>query len=203
MSIRPLMWQTGYLTIRAYDDANRRYELDFPNREVREAFFESLVHEFAELDVSVVDDVAFNCRQQLKNHELTPFFETINALFAGIPYSLFSKGSEAFYHAVFIAILETMGIKVQAERQTNIGRIDLVIDLASCVYIVELKFNKNAEIALEQIEANKYQQKYSLEKKDLILLGINFSEATRNISECGAILYRKNSSQAERILISL
>ena len=165
MSLKPLMWQTGYLTIRAYDDANRRYELDFPNREVREAFFESLVHEFAELDVSVVDDVPSIVGNSSRTMNSLHSIETINALFARIPYSLFSNGSEAFYHAVFIAILEAMGIKVQAERQTNIGRIDLVIELASCIYIVELKFNKNAEIALEQIETNKYKQRYSLEKK--------------------------------------
>ncbi len=198
-----LMWQTGYLTIRAYDKSIRAYKLDFPNREVREAFFESLLDEFAELRVSAVNQVALKCRQQLEHYELTPFIATISALFAKIPYSLFANGSEAFYHAVFVAMLEAMEIKVRAEEQTNIGRIDLVIEMANCIYIIELKFNKSAGIALEQIETNKYKQRYSTENKDLLLVGINFSETTRNISGCQAVLYRKNSPEGEDITISI
>ncbi len=199
LDLKPLMWQAGYLTIRGYNQSMRLYELDFPNREVREAFFKSLLHQFAKFDTSMLNAVALQCRRQLEGYQLTPFFETINALFARIPYALFTKGSEASYHAVFLAMLEAMGIKARAEQQTNIGRIDLVIELENCIYIMELKFNKSAEIALEQIESNKYKQRYSIENKDLVLLGINFSETTRNISEYKAILYRKDNPQGEEI----
>ncbi len=128
----PLVWQTGYLTIRRYDEVNRNYKLDFPNREVREAFFKTLVRQFAGLGISKVLSVAAQCRQQLEQHEFSQFIKTMRSLFARIPSTLFNYESEASYHAVFLIILESMGLKVQAVLQTNVGRIDLVVEMQSC-----------------------------------------------------------------------
>lgn len=192
IGLSSLMWQTGYLTIQNFDLATHLYELNFPNREVREAFFESIIQEFAELDVSMVNSLALECKQQLEQYQLTPFFQNIKALFATIPYSLSTKGLESFYHSVFIAILESMGIKTQSEKQTNLGRIDIAIEMKDCVYIMELKFEKDAETAVRQIENKKYKEQYSISKKDIILLGINFSDKARNISDWEGVIYRKN-----------
>ncbi len=199
LDLIPLIWQTGYLTIREYDAASRRYRLDFPNREVREAFFQTLVKEFAELCISDVDRVAAQGRQQLEQRELSPFIKTIRSLFATIPNTLFTKQSEAFYHAVFLIILEVMGLKVQAEVLTSLGRIDLTIEMKNCIYIMELKFNTRADTALKQIERKDYKQIYAIEEKDLILMGIRFSTEERNIWNCKAIIYSKDGSESEEI----
>ncbi len=198
LDLIPLMWQSGYLTIRDYDEASGRYKLDFPNREVRGAFFETLVHKFAGLGIRI-SDAALQCQQQLERREFVPFIEAMKSLFARIPNTLFKHESEASYHAIFLIILEAMGLRVQAELQTNMGRIDLVIEMQSCIYIIELKFNKDADEALKQIVQKDYKQRYATKEKDLVLMGVNFSSTTRNISNCRAIVYNKDGSTGEEV----
>ncbi len=88
LELTPLMWQTGYLTIREYDEASNCYRLDFPNREVREAFFKTLAPEFAELKAPTVSRIASQCKRHLAQYEFFPFIETMRSLFARIPNTL-------------------------------------------------------------------------------------------------------------------
>ncbi len=90
-----------------------------------------------------------------------------------------------------------MGIKVQAELQTNIGRIDLVIEMQNFIYIMELNFDKTSAAALNQIEVKNYKQRYATEEKDLVLMGINFSSKSRNISDCKAVVHHKDGSKGD------
>ncbi len=202
LELIPLMWQSGYLTIRDYDPASRRYKLNFPNQEVHEAFFQTLVKEFAGLNITIVEHVASSCKRYLEQREFAQFIESVRSLFARIPNTLFKQESEASYHVVFLVILEMMGMKVQAELQTNVGRMDLVVETQDCNYVIELKFNKNFAVALEQIEQKDYAQRYAIEQKDLILMGINFSSKERNISDCKVITCYKDGSKSEPIDIS-
>ncbi len=96
-----------------------------------------------------------------------------------------------------------MGIKVQAELPTNMGQIDLAVEMHSCIYIIELTFNKDSANALKQIERKDYKQKYTIEEKYLILLGINFSTEERNISDCRAVTYHKDGSMGEEGPVSV
>jgi len=192
INLKSLMWQTGYLTIQKYDPKTTLYHLDFPNREVRRSFFESLLREFAELESSTASLLASKSRKNLEIHNLLSFFEMMNMFFANIPYNLFNEGDEGFYHAIFISLLEAMGIKVHAEQKTNIGRIDLVVELENIIYIFEFKLDKGANVALEQIEEKKYKEKYSNRGKEISLVGVNFSSKTRNISEWKAVVYFSN-----------
>lgn len=182
MNLLALMWQTGYLTFHGYDPLTRLYELDFPNKEVRIAFFESLLGDFTDLPSSDVGRQAIECWEELSSCDLDSFFKRIQSLFAKIPYKLYSRAKEDFYHANFIILLESMGIKVHPLEATNIGEVDLVIETPSQIYIFELKFNKSAKKALKQIKAKNYPQKYLQEKKKIIRVGINFSFKTRNLS---------------------
>ncbi len=202
LKLVPLMWQSGYLTIQKYDEETRSYNLDFPNREVREAFFQTLVDEFAELKMQTVSEVAVRCKEYLERRELPLFIGTIRSLFATIPNTLFAKQSEAFYHAVFLIILEVMGMKVQAEVLTGLGRIDLTIEIESCVYILELKFNKGVQTALNQTIEKNYKLPFVIKEKDVIVMGIDFSAESRNISDCEAITYYKDGSEKRETVLS-
>ncbi len=187
VDLQALMWQTGYLTLRNYDPQTSLYELDFPNQEVREAFFDSLLSDFADIKPSDVVTAAAECKKDLENLHLEPFFKRINSYFANVPYTLFEKAREGFYHALFLSLLEGMGIKTYSEQKTNIGRIDLIVEMPEITYIFEFKKDLSADAALEQIEHTKYAEKYAQNEKKLILVGVNFSSESRNISEWKAL----------------
>jgi len=189
INLKALMWQTGYLTIQKYDPSTHLYHLDFPNREVREAFFHSLLQEFAELESSDFNPQALECKKELEKRDLAAFFVRINGCFAKIPYNLFKDGNEGFYHAIFFSLLEAMGIKVRAEDKTNVGRIDLVCETSSTIYIFEFKMDRTAQEALQQIETKKYGEKYLQSGKEIMMVGANFSSKTRNISDWKSSLY--------------
>ena len=76
-----------------------------------------------------------------------------------------------------------MGFEALSERATNIGRIDVVLDIENTIYIIELKLNQSSEVALQQIEDKEYYKPYLLRKKNIVLIGANFASKTRNISD--------------------
>ncbi len=202
LDLVPLMWQSGYLTIQGYEQASRDYRLDFPNREVREAFFEVLVQKFAKLEVQTVNEVAVRCKEYLERRELSLFIGIIRSLFAAIPSTLFAKQSEAFYHALFLVLLRAMDITVQAEVMTGLGRLDLIIEMESFIYILELKLDKDADTALEQTIEKDYKLPFVIKEKDVIAMGIDFNSEGRNISDCKAITYHKDGSEKREIVFS-
>ena len=196
INLTALMFQTGYLTITGYDREQDFYHLDFPNTEVRQAFFNSLLEDFAEMDPTGVAKSAQKIQEALNNFDLKTVVSIMNAHFGKIAYHLFSKSQEGFYHAVFLTFLERSGIKTTAEVATNVGRIDLVADLPKAICIFELKLDKTADIAFDQAEAKKYKERYSHATKDILVIGINFSSETRNISEWKA---KQFSPQGEEL----
>ena len=184
-----LMFQTGYLTIRDYNPEENSYQLDFPNREVKEAFFNSLLQEFTEIDPLEVSRTATNLRKNLESYDIQSFVKTINNHFAKMPYHLFTHAKEGFYQAVFFTFLEKSGIKTHAETPTNMGRIDLSFELGNTIYIFELKVDQTAEIAFDQAETKKYKEKYCDNGKEILVVGINFTSQSRNIGEWKATLF--------------
>lgn len=194
ISLPALMFQTGYLTIQGYNPEENSYRLDFPNKEVRQAFFDSLIHEFAEIDPLEVGRMATAVRKDLEEFDIKDFVTKMNIHFAKIPYLLFPKSKEAqakegFYQAVLFTLLEKSGIPIKPEDPTNIGRIDLMAELSKAIYIFELKLDKTASGASEQVEVKKYKEKYFQRGKEIAIIGINFSSESRNISDWNDSLF--------------
>lgn len=194
-----LMFQTGYLTIRAYNQKEDSYQLDFPNREVRQAFFNSLLQEFTEVDPLEVSRTSEQLKKELETYDLQSFVITMNRHFAKIPYHLFKNAREGFYQAVFFTFLEKSGITVHAEVPTNIGRIDLVFEMPRVIFIFELKVDQTAESALSQAEIKKYNERYANNGKEILVMGINFSSQSRNIGEWKAALYSMSGERVREI----
>ncbi|XWN35695.1 MAG: AAA family ATPase [Roseivirga sp.] len=178
-----LMFQTGYLTIQAYDAEHRAYQLDFPNQEVREAFFYSLLEELAEVDPLEVSRAAKQLRADLAAYQLAAFVSAINVHFAKIPYHTSTQAKEGFYQAIFFTYLELSGLRAQAEVVTNKGRIDVMCELEEVIYIFELKVNQPASIAMDQAQVKEYSKRYKQIGKEILLMGISFSSETRDIAE--------------------
>ncbi len=178
IDLTALMFQTGYLTIQSYSAASNRYQLGFPNQEVREAFLESLIHHFAKINPTL----STRCQELLEKKELASFFKQINALIASFPYQLFVKATEATYQCILLGLLKGMGLEAVAEGITNKGRTDLVIHLEQMIYLLELKLDSTSDAALSQIHQKGYFEQQTQKGKEIALVGVNFSSESRNIA---------------------
>ncbi|MDX8430230.1 MAG: AAA family ATPase (plasmid) [Candidatus Algichlamydia australiensis] len=194
INLAALMFQTGYLTIKGYKPEERSYQLDFPNREVKDAFFSSLLQEFTEIDPVEISRSALGIKQSLEALDIPKFVDIINTHFAKMPYHVFGHAKESFYQAVFFTFLETAGIRTSSEIATNIGRIDLMTETPEVVCIFELKLDKTADIALTQAETKKYRERFAYSTKNTAVFGINFSSKTRNISDWKGKIYSNNGN---------
>jgi len=113
------------------------------------------------------------------NQDIERTIELLQQLLAHVPYQLHMK-QEKFYHAILIMMCLGAGIKYYAEYSTSHGRIDLVLELPKVLYVVEIKFNDTAENALSQIEERRYYERFIVENKPIILLGVAFQREPHN-----------------------
>lgn len=174
-----LMFQTGYLTVKSYNPRTDRYHLSFPNTEVKKAFIDSLVSHFGKTDAKS----SAKCQEAMDRGILKPFFDQIKMLFANFPYNLFTRANEGTYHGMLLGIVNGMGFEAYAEKLTNIGRIDLALELPKITYVFEFKLDSSGETALKQIHEKKYFEPYMHKGKEIAIVGANFSSTDRNVSD--------------------
>ncbi len=188
MEIKSLLFQTGYLTIKKYDEFAQSVTLDFPNKEVANAFSFHLLSEFAEKNKENTDSLIRRMNAQLKNGDAGDFVATIQALFAGIAYPIQPAADsgiehyEKYYHTMFYLVLRLLGYEIQSEVMTHTGRIDAVITANGHIYIVEFKLG-DAASAMAQIKSKGYHQQYLASGKKIVLLAIGFDVQTRNVGD--------------------
>lgn len=182
LSIIPLLFQTGYLTIKAYEPTRRLFTLSYPNMEVEDAFLTYLLGAFSERDRSWNEDYLWQLIDALESHQLEQFFDILQVFFANIPYNIQVK-HEKYYQTIFYLIFKLIGLRIDVEVHTNVGRIDAVIELADHIYIFEFKVDRSAEEALAQIHAQEYARKYNLNTRPITLIGANFDSRERRITE--------------------
>ena len=176
----PVIYQSGYLTIKGYDSRYGRYTLGFPNHEVEEGFVDFLMDHYAgsvergtSFDISYfVEDVEHGRTEQ--------FVERLRSLFADTPYELV-KNLENHYQNMVWLLFKLMGFYVQAEYHTSRGRIDLVVKTQDYCYVMEFKLDGSAEEALAQISSKDYILPFQIENQQIIRIGMNFDPTTRNI----------------------
>jgi len=186
LSIVPLLFQTGYLTIKAYDAVRRVYTLSYPNTEVEDAFLTYLLGEFSARDRGLNEDYLWQLIDALETHDLDRFFTILQIFFANIPYNIQLK-QEKYYQTIFYLIFTLLGLRVEAEVHTNQGRIDAVVEIADHIFLFEFKLDQSATAALQQIKDNAYAQKYRLKAKPITLIGANFDSTQRKVTEWQAL----------------
>jgi hypothetical protein len=179
-----LLFQTGYLTIKEQKinskDFSTSYILAYPNKEVRDSFYTFLIGEFTGTDKTNFTGIVNELKENLERCELDAFIKNIKTIFAGIPYNIFVAKREAFYHTVIYLILKMLGMRLDVEVQTNLGRLDTVVVTDKYVYIMEYKLD-TPEKAIQQIQQKKYYEKYMDLDKEIIIVGIEFNKEERNI----------------------
>jgi hypothetical protein len=182
LSIIPLLFQTGYLTIKDYDPGRQIYTLSYPNMEVEDAFLTWLLSAFNERERSLNENHLWKMIDALEANKLDRFFAILDVFFANIPCTI-QLQDEKYYQSLFFLIFKLIGFRTDAEVCTNQGRIDCVIECPNHIYIFEFKLNKSAAEALTQIIDTEYYRKYRLKTKPLTLVGVNFDSSQRKVSE--------------------
>lgn len=176
----PVLFQSGYLTIKSYDFRMRRYTLGYPNREVKEGFLNFLLPYYTPgySSSSAFDIVKFV--DDVEHGRPDDFMKRLSALFSGYPYDHISD-CERHYHNVVYLTMTLLGFYVRSEYRTSDGRCDAIVETADYVYIFEFKYNRTAREALDQIKTKRYDSPYAADQRCLFRIGVNFSSATRSI----------------------
>ena len=177
----PLLYLSGYLTIKDYDRNFGVYQLDFPNREVKDGFLNYLLQYSTDGKVSGAM-LIFRLRASLRNGKPEDMMTELDAFFANKNYQMQADCEKDFQYAVS-TIFELVGEDVRTERQTSNGRIDILIQTDRFVYIMELKVDASAEEALAQIEEKGYARPFAADSRTLYKIGVNFSTVTRRVED--------------------
>ena len=174
-----LMYQSGYLTIKNYDQEFQTYCLDYPNKEVETGFLESL----SQLFTPSLNEGIFSVSRfviALRNGDTEEFMNLFTAFLSDNSYQIQGE-LELYFQNTMSIMFKMMGLYVKTEYNTSNGRIDIVIETDKFVYIIELKRDQSPEDALQQIETKGYAKPFLASGKQIIKLGINFSSATRTV----------------------
>jgi len=183
LPLSTLLFQTGYVTIKVYDEANKNYLLEAPNQEVKESLFKYILALITNYKHSQINDRLEGLRCSLENDNMDGFIKQIKQFYAEVPYTI-TVEKEKYYQTIFYVILKLINMKSEVEKATNIGRIDMIIETNRTIYIFEFKLNGSAKEALKQIIEKKYYESYLKQEKKIMLVGVNFSSKEKNITEC-------------------
>ena len=181
----PVLFQSGYLTLKDYNPIEGKYVVGFPNGEVREGFAKSLYKYYMEDYVGSQSALgnAFN-DLRFKRTTIEQFIDCVRRWYAGIPYSITDKNqNEQLYQSLIYAVLMGYGADVSAEEQTSDGRMDIVLKLSDAIYIFELKYGKTAEEAVSQILEKDYAVRFSSDARSVWAIGLNISADRRTIDD--------------------
>ena len=177
----PLIYQSGYLTIKDYDREFRNYLLEFPNEEVKYGFINFLVPYYTSISKEEQSFYIGKFVQELRTKDIDAFLSRLQAFFADFPYELNDK-TERHYQVVFYLVFKLMGQFTEAEVRSARGRADAVVKTPKYIYVFEFKLNGTAEEAIWQIDEKGYLVPYQADGRKLIKVGVEFSAIERNIS---------------------
>ena len=175
-----LLYQTGYLTIKNYDAEDEIYELGMPNDEVRQGFLEYILPYYASLHDYNPRLLLRDFRKELQQGRVDEFMRRLQSLFSDTSYEMKMEEERNVQNAMFI-LFRLLGLSVNVEYRTSQGRIDILVRTDRYVYIMELKYDRNAEEALAQIEHKEYSLPWAIDSRETIAIGINYSTSRRTI----------------------
>ena len=178
----PVLFQSGYLTIKGYDKEFGLYRLGFPNKEVEEGFLKFLIPFYTRFNKIEAPFEIQRFVKELRSGDLNTFFKRLQSFLADTPYELVSE-LELHYQNVLFILCKLLGFYTKAEYHTSDGRIDLVLQTDKFIYVIEFKLDGTAEEALQQINEKRYALPFETDSRQLFKIGVNFSNKTRNIDK--------------------
>ena len=178
----PVIYQSGYLTIKGYDERFGMYRLGFPNREVEEGFVRFLLPYYANVNKVESPFEIQKFVREVEAGDYNSFFHRLQSFFADTTYEVI-RDQELHYENVLFIVFKLLGFYTKVEYHTSEGRIDLVLQTDKFIYIMEFKLNGTAEEALQQINDKHYALPFETDGRKLFKIGVNFSAETRNIEK--------------------
>ena len=176
----PVIYQSGYLTIKGYIPEPKIFELGFPNREVKEGFMDFLLPYYTSIPVTETGYAIWTFAEDIKAGNISGFMERLKSFLAGCNYEL-ALDIERHYQNVLYIVFRLADFYTQVEYRTSNGRIDLVLQTKDYVYVMEFKLEGSAEDALKQIEEKQYALPFASDGRKVYKIGVNFSSRMRNI----------------------
>ncbi len=178
----PILYQSGYLTIKGYDREFQVYYLGFPNKEVEEGFTKFLLPRYAHLETGNPSFEIMSFVKDVRRGDADAFLRRLQSFFADSPYEL-ARDLELHYQNVLFIVFKLLGFYTQAEYHTANGRIDMVVKTDKYIYVMEFKLDGTAEEALRQINDKQYALPFASDSRKLFKVGVNFSKEKRGIED--------------------
>ncbi len=181
----PVLYQSGYLTIKDYIEMSDTYKLAFPNEEVRKGFSNSLFRYYSPDGMDDRDAIYMAWAKNFilsAEDNMEAFLPHLQTFYKKFPYTLINN-NERHYQAVLYTILLILGCDVTPEVPISDGRIDMVLKTRHSIYVLELKYKKDAGTAMEQIEKKDYVAAFADDSRKKYKVGINFSEDQKSIDD--------------------
>ena len=184
----PMIFQSGYLTIKEADPLTGSYLLDFPNKEVQRGFVTLIASSYLDTRTHSLSNWMLRSIRQLQQGKIQEFGEALTAFLADIPYSMRRKDSERereryFQYTFFLLLRMLSCFTVYIEKEQSQGRVDCIVEVPDYVYIFEFKLDGSAEGALQQIKEKGYTKEYATDARHIHQIGVNFSSKTGTIEE--------------------
>ena len=176
----PLLYQSGYLTIKDYNPRFDSYVLGFPNGEVERGFTRFLFRYYAPIRADQSVSFINNFTREVENGQPEKFMSRLEAMFANQDYQIMGD-TELYFHNVTSLVFKMLGFYTNVERHTTDGRMDMLVQTIDYIYIFEFKIDKSADEALRQIEEKQYAKPFETDPRKLYKIGVNFSTLTRRI----------------------
>ena len=184
MSIIPLLYQSGYITIKDYDKELKLYKLDIPNKEISIGLYESLLPNYVTTEIDEGKVVIARMSSFINSGDIDGALSLLQTFLATVPYcdnTLYEGHYQQMLYIIFALLTD---YRILVEQRTAKGRTDITLETHDHVFIMELKFDKTADETLEQIEAKRYADAFALSGKKVVKVGIAFSvKDERNITE--------------------
>lgn len=178
----PLLYQSGYLTIKHYDPMIDLYTLGYPNEEVHTGMVRSLAANYLTPAEGTNSSFVIKFVKAVIADDMEQALTLMRAYLAGVSYRLSNK-TERDVQTIFYLVFSLIGSFIKVEEESAHGRADVVITLPSVVYVMELKFDGSADAALRQIDEKGYLIPYTADGKRLVKVGVNYSSEERTITE--------------------
>ena len=176
----PVIYQSGYLTIKDYNAEFENYTLGFPNREVEQGFLRFLLPHYASVSISKSPYEIQCFVGEVRKGDVDGFLSRLQTFFDDTPYEL-ARDREVHYQNILYIVFKLMGFHTEVEYRTSRGRVDLVLKTSDYIYVMEFKLNGTAEEAMQQIEEKGYVSAFAADGRKVIKVGVNFSDETRSI----------------------
>ena len=181
-SLIPLLYQSGYLTIKDYYEEDNIYVLDIPNKEIRIGLMESLLPSYVQSGFNAGLVTVSKMNRALRQGDLDGMLRLLQQYLLTIP-QCDNTNYEGHYQQLLFVIFSLLGEYVDVEVRTATGRVDMVMQAFGKRYLFELKLNRSAAAAMQQINLNDYPARFSQCGLPIVKVGINFDTATRTVSD--------------------